>query len=193
MAAPVNARFAGSGIDQLKAQIVSWIRQEIRDSKRNGIGLPVDGRIGTLSNDGLTNPSSPAVLYAATTNFPLTVTGTVRASITVTVPAGMTAAAVNVTGRVLAFNPNTTGGAGSGTDYLYAQVNVGAFSGYGLPLVVTGSGSSDINSAPFSTVLPNLTPGSTFVVSLSAGTSFLTWAANVNNMAEIAGNITWYR
>jgi len=233
MAGPIGfPSNAGSGVDQMMAQIRALVRDEIRAAASGGAGLHVDGatgdlvadrgqfrslnyvpgsagwglqpngnaefnvltlRGGIIGNDALTSPVAPGVLYTSATNFALSTTSTARASITVTVPAGFTSAAITATGRILAFNPNITGGAGSGTDYLYSQVNIGAYSGYGLPLVVVGSGSSDINSATFSTILPGLVAGNTFVVSVTAATSFLPWAANANNTAELSGSVQWYR
>jgi len=51
MAFPVVGKNVGSGVDQLKAQIVGWIREEIRASQRGGNGLHVDGATGDLVAD----------------------------------------------------------------------------------------------------------------------------------------------
>ena len=56
MAFPVLGKNVGSGVDQLKSQIVDWIREEIRASQRGGIGVPLDGTLGTLNNAALTSP-----------------------------------------------------------------------------------------------------------------------------------------
>lgn len=49
MGLPVFGNNIGSGVDQVKSQIVGWIQEEIRASQRAGIGVPVDGSAGKLT------------------------------------------------------------------------------------------------------------------------------------------------
>jgi hypothetical protein len=52
MASPIGSPInQGDGLDQLKAQIIQWIRTEIRASQQGGIGLHVDGATGDLVAD----------------------------------------------------------------------------------------------------------------------------------------------
>ena len=151
-------------------------------------------RPGSIENDSLTSPVTAQYVFDSLTNFALTTTfHSIRAK-TITVPAGFTSAVVSVTARVMAINPNTTGGSnGAGADYLYAGTNIDGFNGNALPLSIGGSGGSSINVAPFSTTLTGLTAGSTFTITIDAGTAFLGWAANASNVGEVSGHILWFR
>lgn len=51
MASPVNGGNQGNGFDQLKAQIQAWIKEEIANALRGGIGLHLDGETGNLIID----------------------------------------------------------------------------------------------------------------------------------------------
>ena len=177
MASPVGSpAIQGNGPAQLKAQILAWVRAEIRDSRRAGIGI------------------APQAVYDSTTNFALTTgLGALRTT-TITVPSGMTSAAVTVTGRVYAINPNTTGGAdAAGADYLTAQSAIAGNTSLALPILAKGSSGSTINVAPVSTVLTGLVPGSTFTLTVSAKTQYASWATNAANTVDVSGQILWFR
>jgi hypothetical protein len=135
----------------------------------------------------------PQKIYADATNFAITTAYTVKASTTITVPAGFTQAVVAVTARVLATNSNATGGINAGSDSLYCKASIAGDVGRGLPVIVLGSGSWGVNVSPFSTVLTGLTPGSTFTVTANAMAFFQPWATNTNNEAEVSGTILWLK
>jgi hypothetical protein len=148
---------------------------------------------GIIDNAALASPVVPQTVFLSANNFAVDVTPSAKVTTTITVPAGFTTAVVTVTGRVYAINPNTTGGFGTGGDFLYASARVNTDACNGMPLVVLGSNSSGINVAAFSTVLTGLTGGDTFTISVRASTAYLTWAANTSNAAEVSGMILWFR
>jgi len=160
---------------------IKGIETELRDVRSH---LP--GATG-ISNTMLASPVRTDAIYSSATNFALSTTNATKASLTVTVPDGFTTAAVSAIGRVYAINPNT------GADYLYAQAQIGAYNGLGLPMYVPGAGYSAMNVAPFSKVLTGLTSGGTFSILVNAATANLAWAANTLNLAELSGTIGWYR
>lgn len=177
MASPVGSPAnQGDGPSQLKAQILAWIRSEIRDSRRGGIGI------------------APQAVYDSVTNFALTTGLVVLRTTTITVPLGMTSAAVTLVARVYAINPNTTGGAdAAGADYLTAQASIAGNNGVALPILAKGSSGSTINVAPVSTVLTGLVPGATFTLTVAAKTQYASWAINAANTVDVSGQILWFR
>lgn len=149
---------------------------------------------GIINNAALANPVSALAVYDYVQNFALSTTLTNIRTLLVTVPAGFTKAAVSITVRVFAYNPNTTGGYnGAGGDYLSGQANINGLNGFALPLAVSGSNGSGTNISPFSTVLTGLTGGGTISLQIAAATNYASWAANTNNTAEISGSVQWYR
>jgi hypothetical protein len=151
-------------------------------------------RGGIIGNDALTSPVGVGAIYDSLTNFALTTVLTNIRTTNITVPSGFTKAAVSIVVRVYAINPNTTGGYDThGGDYLYGEANIQGFNGYALPLAVSGSGGSGTNISPFSTVLSGLTAGSTFNVQIAASTNYANWAANASNTAEVSGSVLWFR
>jgi hypothetical protein len=151
-------------------------------------------RGGIIGNDALTNPVTPQAVYDSVQNFSLSTTLTNIRTTNVTVPSGFTKAAVQLTVRAYATNPNTTGGNnGAGGDYLYAQANINGFNGYALPTGVSGSNGSGTNVSTFAVVLTGLTPGGTISLQCAVQTGLLSWAANANNTVDLSSSISWYR
>jgi len=148
---------------------------------------------GIIGNDALTSPVVPQAVYFNASNFSLNTSPAVKASQTITVPAGFTSAVVSVTARIYAANPNTTGGMGPGGDYLYGKATIDGADCIALPVIVLGSGSSGVSVSSFSVVKTGLTPGGTFVISAVGITAYLTWAAYTTNVAEVSGFIQWFR
>jgi hypothetical protein len=147
-----------------------------------------------LPDSMLANPTSPQAIYDYVQNFGLTTTLTNIRTTLITIPDGFTKAAVTITVRVYAINPNTTGGYDThGGDYLYGQANINGYNGFALPLAVSGSSGSGTNISPFSTVLTGLTPGGTISLQIAAAVNFAAWAAQTQNTAEISGSVQWYR
>ena len=154
---------------------------------------------GIIDNDALTSPTKSQMVQTDATNFALTTTYTTKVTSTITVPAGFTAAVIAITGRVLAFNTNSTGGAdAAGADYLRARPSIAGVVGIPLPLVVAGSNSSVVNVAPMATVLTGLTPGGTFTITVEVKSDYQSWAANALeangwNKVVLSGIISWSR
>jgi hypothetical protein len=169
------------------------------DGSFNVLGdLNVSGTLelpnGSVNNAALVNPVSPLAVYDYIQNFSLSTSLTNIRTTPITVPAGFTKAAVSITVRVFAYNPNTTGGYnGAGGDYLLAEANINGLNGFALPVAVSGSNGSGVNVSPFSTVLTGLTPGGTISLQIAASVNYAAWAANTQNTADVSGMIQWYR
>ena len=149
---------------------------------------------GIIGNDALTSPLASTSIYATTDTYVVTTTETTRASVTVTVPAGFTAAVVSVMARVDGRNSNTTGGwDAAGGDLLHTRAWIGGVPGIDMDLSVLGSGDHAVSVMPFSQPLPGLTPGDTFVLAAKVWSEYQNWAAHAKNIAEISGTVTWYR
>jgi len=145
-------------------------------------------------NTLITQVVEPQSIYATTNTYVVTTTETTRASVTVTVPAGFTAAVVNVMGRVDGRNGNTTGGwDAAGGDLLHTRAVIAGVPGLDMDLSVLGSGDHDVSVMPLATVLPGLTPGGTFVLAANVWSEYQNWPAHAKNIAEISGTVTWYR
>ena len=183
-----------------------YLRQQARAAQRqqqssafnlSGVTVTPDGL--SIPNDVLVSPVVPQGVFASVSNFALTARNPVTvadviSTTTITVPAGFTSAVVTVISRVFAINPNSTGGpAGTGLDYFFAQTGIAGFLDAPLPVVVTGSQSSDTAISPFTKVLTGLTPGGTFTITIGACSDYLNWYAFTNNLATVSGNILWFR
>jgi hypothetical protein len=145
-------------------------------------------------NTLITQVVLPQSVNFAATNFAITTAGAVRASQTITVPAGYSQAVVSVISRVHAINPNTTGGFdGGGGDHLYSTAQIGAVAGNAHGSIVLGSNSSNINVDGLSTILPSLTSGGTFTLAVNVASEYATWAAQTANAAEMSGSILWLK
>lgn len=186
MAFPVVGKNVGSGIDQLKAQIVGWVRDEIRASQRGGIGVPLTGGVGKLGNDALTNPAGPQGIYDASYNFALSSFATTIRTITITVPAGRTSATVLAISRLYAVNPTTS------DDRIVTWTSIAGVAANNLPSTLApASGGSTISISPMMKVLSGLTSGSTFTITVEGGSWIANWAANAANTLEVTGMIFW--
>jgi hypothetical protein len=149
---------------------------------------------GIIDNAALASPLASTSIYATTDTYVVTTTETTRASVTVTVPAGFTAAVVSVMARVDGRNSNTTGGwDAAGGDLLHTRAWIGGVPGIDMDLSVLGSGDHAVSVMPFSQPLPGLTPGDTFVLAAKVWSEYQNWAAHAKNIAEISGTVTWYR
>lgn len=142
---------------------------------------------GIVDNAALASPVKPQAVYFSAQGFALSTGGATLASSTITVPAGFTSAVVSVAGRVFATNPTV------GADYLSAVARIDGLEGYWLPLLVGGSGGSNINVSPYSRVLSGLTGGGTFVLAVLGSVTYANWAYNGGNTAEVSGSILWFR
>lgn len=176
------------GITRLLDKI-KGIQTELRDVRSH---LPGSGGIG---NAMLTSPTEGDVVFATATNFALAaLSWATLKTATITVPAGMTGAAISIISRVYAINNNTTAGADTkGADWIYSRATVAGILGNAFPLLVGGFNGSGINVSPLALDLSGLTPGATFDITVQGMTGDQAFAANAVNMAEISGSVLWFR
>jgi hypothetical protein len=151
-------------------------------------------RAGAILNDWLANPVRGDSAFSSTSNFALTTTGTTPlVSQSWYTPTGFTTANVLIVGRVFAYNSTAS------LDYLFARSRVYVPSsgqtgyGIGLPLAVSASGGSGLNSSPISVKVENLTDGQEIRLEIQGWTNTAGWAANAGNVADVAGQIIWTR
>lgn len=141
---------------------------------------------GIIGNAALANPVQMATSSNYINNYAITTISTIRASVTLTVPAGFTQAIVisNPTGMGL----NST----AATDYLYVQAVVNGVSGG--ELYTSAGASLGVGLAsPFHTTLTGLTGGQTITVGVATRTSAATWAASTANQANIYATAIYLR
>lgn len=189
----VDGILQGSGFDgDLDTNDVGTTGWAMSGSK---VALPeVLLRPGSIGNEILTSPSAPQAIYTSAQGFSLSATLTNVLTSTVPVPSGFTKAAVTLTARAYAVNPNTTGGNnGAGGDYLYSQANINGFNGYSLPTGVSGGNGAGTNVSTYALVLSDLAAGSSITLQCAAQTGLLSWAANATNTADLSATIVWYR
>jgi hypothetical protein len=187
MAAPVVGKNVGSGIDNLRAEIVKIVQAEIAASQRNGIGVPLNGALGTLDNMALSSPIVPQAIYNITTGFALAAAGGNIVTYPVTVPAGFTTAIVTVTAEVYAINTRAV----TDTFGVRPTINTAFPSATASRPIVAGG--YDTVVAPFNLILNGLTPGGTFNIYIYALSGTANWASNISNEADLIGLILWQR
>ncbi|BCW76264.1 hypothetical protein [Arthrobacter sp. NicSoilB11] len=140
----------------------------------------VDLPAGSVSDTALANPVQTATASNGVTNYAIDTTSTVRASVTLTVPAGgFTRAIVIANATAMGTNSGTAG------DYLYVSAVVAGVNGgelYSSAAPGLGVGLS----APFNPTLTGLTSGQTITVSVATRAGTATWAAATANQASIA-------
>lgn len=134
---------------------------------------------GSVPNNALANPVETATASNGVTNYAIDTTSTVRAFVTITVPAGFT--------RAIVLANATAAGTNSGTaaDYLYVSAVVAGVNGgelYSSAAPGLGVGLT----APFSPTLTGLTIGQTITVGVATRAGSATWAAATANQASIA-------
>jgi hypothetical protein len=149
---------------------------------------------GSVNDAWLTNPIRGDSAFSSASNFALTTTGTTPlVSQSWYTPTGFTTANVLIVGRVFAYNSTAS------LDYLFARSRVYVPSsgqtgyGIGLPLAVSASGGSGLNSSPISVKVENLTDGQEIRLEIQGWTNTAGWAANAGNVADVAGQIIWTR
>jgi len=146
---------------------------------------------GIVDNAALANPVIPqAVSFSGAGS--LTTAYSTATSVTVTVPAGFTSAVVTASGSVVGNNPGTTGGADTvGGDFLGCRLAInGVEHGSNVPGFAQGGGGWGVGLCSASEVLPGLTPGGTFTLSMVAGTSYFSWGSG---STWVNGTILWFR
>jgi hypothetical protein len=134
---------------------------------------------GSVSNDALANPLETATASAGITNYAIDTTATVRASVTLTVPAGFTRAIVLTSAVAAGTNSGTT------AEYLYASAVVSGVNG-GELYTSAAAGIAASLTSPFSPTLTGLTGGDTITVGVATRAGATTWAADPTNQASIS-------
>jgi len=135
---------------------------------------------GSVSNDALANPVQTATARNGVTNYAIDTVSTVRASVTITVPAGGFTKAI-VIANATAMGTNS----GTAQDYLYASAVVAAVNGGELyTSAPAGIGASLL--AAFQPTLTGLVAGDTITVGVATRAGTATWAAAPANQASIA-------
>lgn len=126
-----------------------------------------------------TNPVQTATASAGISNYAIDTVATVRASVTLTVPAGFT--------RAIVISNATAMGTNSGTaaDYLYCSATVQAVNGGELYTSAPAGIGASISS-PFQPTLTGLTGGDTITVGVATRAGTSTWAADPANQASIS-------
>jgi hypothetical protein len=189
----VDGQMAGSGwdgdLDAGNVGTTGWAMNATRAALPELLLRP-----GSIGNEALTNPVRGDSAYTAAYGFGVTTTGTTPlASQSWLTPKGFTTADILIMGRVFAINST------AGLDYLNARSRVYVPStgaeGYGnaMPLAVSASGGSGLNQSPISIKVEGLTDGQEIRLEIQAWTSFANWAADGNNIADVAGQIIWTR
>lgn len=132
---------------------------------------------GSVQNDALANPIETASASAGISNYAIDTTATVRASVTLTVPAGFTRAIVISNATAMGTNSSTA------ADYLYCSATVQTVNGGELyTSVPAGIGAS--LSSPFQPTLAGLSGGDTITVGVATRTGTAAWDAAPANQAD---------
>lgn len=139
---------------------------------------PLQLQPGSVENDALTNPVEIGTASNGVNNYEISTTSTVRATVTLTVPAGFTQAVVTA-------NPTAMGHNGTASpDYLYVMAVVQGISG-GELYTSAAAGLGAGLAAPFHTTLTGLTGGQTITVGVATRAGFNPWPASTANQANI--------
>lgn len=141
---------------------------------------------GSISNAALQNPVQTATSSNGVNNYAITTTSTVRASLTLTVPAGFTQAVVIANPTAMGFNSTAS------ADYLYVQAVVQGINS-GELYSAAGAGLGVGLASPFHTTLTGLTGGGTITVAVATRTSTATWAASTSNQANVYATALFLR
>lgn len=134
---------------------------------------------GSVPNAALANPIETATASNGVTNYAIDTTATVRASVTLTVPAGFTRAIVLTSAVAAGTNSGTT------AEYLYASAVVSGVNG-GELYTSAAAGIAASLTSPFSPTLTGLTGGDTITVGVATRAGTTTWTADPTNQASIS-------
>jgi len=150
-------------------------------------------RGGIVGNDALTNPVVPGSVWQQASGFTVSPAWNTVINYNLTVPAGVTSAAIDARARVTAYYNNP--GTGTGVDYLYGVLYVGSADSDYYPLAVTDNGGSGTNQVFRSVILTGLTPGDSVNFQYQVSSDFATWTAPTSpgNKAKLGASVQWYR
>lgn len=141
--------------------------------------------VALIDNAALASPVKAQSVHGNAGAFALTnASRTTVLTVTITVPAGFTSAAMTMVSRVYA--KNTTGVA----DFLYSTVAIDGTASGGYPL---STPDTNVDVVARSRLLTGLTPGDTFPITVDAWTAWAPWALQATNAADVDGTILWFR
>ncbi len=141
---------------------------------------------GSVPNDALANPVQIDTASNGVDGELIDTTATVRATVTLTVPAGMTQAIVMATATGMGENSTTA------SDYLYVSAVVEGVNG-GELYTAAPAGLGASLAAPFNTTLTGLTDGQELTVGVATRTGTAAWAASTANQASISATVMYLR
>jgi len=141
---------------------------------------------GSVSNDALANPVSIDTASNGVDGEAITTTATVRATVTLTVPSGMSQAIVLATATGMGENSTTA------SDYLYVSAVVEGVNG-GELYTAAPAGLGASLAAPFNTTLTGLTGGQELTVGVATRAGSAAWAASTANQAGISATVMYLR
>ena len=141
---------------------------------------------GIIGNDALANPTLIVAASNYLSNYSVTTTSTVRASVTLVVPDGFTSVVIMANATGMAQNSGAT------ADYLYVQAVVDGVNG-GEMYTSAGAGLAVGVASPFNATLYGLTGGQEITVSVATRTGFATWAASPAAQANIYVTTLYFR
>jgi hypothetical protein len=141
---------------------------------------------GSVPNDALANPVQIDTASYGVDGEAIDTTSTVRASVTLTVPVGMTQAVVMATATAMGENSTAA------SDYLYVSAVVEGVNG-GELYTAAPAGLGASLAAPFNTTLTGLTDGQEINVGVATRTGTAPWAASTGNQATISATVMYLR
>lgn len=141
---------------------------------------------GSVPNEALANPVQIDTASNGVDGEAITTTSTVRASVTLTVPDGMTQAIVMATAT--ASGENST----ASSDYLYVSAVVEGVNGGELYTAAPAALGASL-AAPFNTTLTGLTDGQVITVGVATRTGTAEWDASTANQAAISATVMYLR
>jgi hypothetical protein len=188
----ISRRF--SDIERFIRELTPSIARSIQPTVARLDATDVDLAAKQAALDTLiTQVVKPQSVWATVSNFNLTAahpipsTITVIKTVTITVPAGFTAANISMISRVFAYNNS------AGADFFFCQTGIAGVYDFALGVLIPAGGNgSGVAVSPFATTLTGLTPGSTFTITIGACSDYYSWT-QTGNVATVSGNIQWYR
>lgn len=177
-----------SRLPQTQPGLLRYLRQEqrqgLRQAQTSAFAVPLAP--GTISNDELASPLSPAAVNITATNFTVTTAWAEVVGVDVIVPAGCTQILLNAAAWVYAINSTGSG------DNLQIRASLDVVNGQGF-LTPLAAGAYNTVSAGLAVLTTGLTPGAVLRLSGQAKSTTGTFAANVANTATVVASLQWMR
>jgi hypothetical protein len=158
----------GNGIQQLRAEIIKFIKAELHDALSAGVGV------------------APGFNGASFAGFAVTTTSTPVCSANIVVPTGFTQAMCLVTVDATCNNPTAS------ADWLYVHA-VAVSGGGGEAFAGVSAGGYGNASASAGQLVSGLVAGSSLVISTNVRSGNANWAASGSNAANVNGIVVFLR